>query len=104
MPRLTYEQKFETRSTIKNPDLREFLEKAEQVRRSLPASWDRDSGMVVEMSVLLDGGKTLKGASSATLLKVAEFARKQAPKHANTDYLLRVAREIVSYHHSRMRD
>lgn len=103
MPKLTYEETFQRRVKTKNADLRDFLQEAENVRSSMPPSYDRDTAMVEEMTVLLHGGKTLKGAHSESLDKVAEFLRRHAPDHPDTPRVEAAAREVSSYHYSRMR-
>jgi hypothetical protein len=103
MPKLTYAQLFERRIEDKNPDLREFLEKAEELRLSLSPSYDRDEGMVIPMRTLLRGAKTLKGADSGSLTRVADLASRCACGHKHAAQLEQVAREMVAYHHSRIR-
>jgi hypothetical protein len=102
MKRLTFEEMFTRRTTTKDPDLRDFLERAEQVRRSMPEGYDRDTAMVEELRILLQGGKTLRNAHSESLTKVAELAGKHAST-PNSEALGRVARETSAYHYSRMR-
>ena len=103
MPELTYEQLFDRRVKRKGDDLREFLEKAEELRKSLSPSYDSEEAFVIEMRILLDGGKTLKGAHSESLVKIADLAWQHAPAHRNSAYLREVARKISDYHYSRMR-
>ncbi len=103
MKRLTFEEMFTRRMTTKDPDLRDFLERAEQVRRSMPEGYDRDTAMVEELRILLQGGKTLRNAHSESLTKVADLARRHASTHPNSEALGRVARETSAYHYSRMR-
>jgi hypothetical protein len=103
MPELPYDALFERRLKTKQEDFRDFLQKAEEVRRSMPPSYDRDTAMIEIMGGLLRGGKTLKGAHSESLDKIADFVRRHAPKHAHTKGLGTTAREISAYHYSRMR-
>lgn len=103
MPRLTYDELFARRIDEKNPDLRAFLEKAEDARRSMSQSYDRDTAMVEETTILLHGRKSLRRAHSESLDKIAEFVRRHAPKHQHANTLQQVAREISAYHYSRMR-
>jgi hypothetical protein len=103
VPRLSFDELFERRIRTKDSELREFLEKAEQVRREMPPSYDRDEDMVQHIRVLLNGGKTLKGAHSESLGRIAEHARRHLPNHKHTSALEDTARQISAHHYSRMR-
>ncbi len=103
MPRLSFEELCERRIKTKDLERREFLEKAEQVRRAMPVSYDRDEDMVQHLRVLLNGGKTLKGAHAESLGRIAEDARRHLPNHKHTSALEETARRISAHHYSRMR-
>src|SRR2546423_923679 len=103
MPQLTFDQLLSRRIREKNPDLREFIEKADNVRRTLPHGYDRDEGMVIELRILLHGGKTLKGAHSESMTKLADLAVMNAPNHPDTRRVQQIAHDMSAYHYSRMR-